>query len=78
MDIPSATDKRWKDAILADKDFSLKFLATKIILGRLKLRCSQSGSPGEVDNAAGELHAFFEKNQHLPDAMSDVKELLGG
>ena len=78
MEVPAHSDPRWKSVLTTDKDYGLKFLATKILLSRLKMRCAQANSPIEIAGAIKELHGFFVKNQKLPLAVADLKVLMGG
>ena len=78
MSLPAQTDPRWKNVIQLDRDYNFQFLATKILLGRLRLKYKQNQTPQTLENAATELYQFFSKNMNLPKAVNDLGEILGG
>lgn len=78
MNIPDSKDKKWEQAISGDAEYQFKFLATKILLGRLRLSYQNDSSPQQMSACINELRAFFEKNQNVPVAMEDLKEIVGG
>lgn len=77
MQLPSARNPIWKDLIRRDNQYQFDFLATKIILSRLNLRCRLNNSPEELDRCVNELRAFFEKNLYLPKVQNDLKRVFG-
>ncbi|MCK5242089.1 hypothetical protein KAR34_06545 [bacterium] len=66
------------EAICGDKKYDIQFVATKILLGRLRLNYKRDSSPGQVNNYAEEMRNFFSKNQHIPMAMDDLREIMRG
>ncbi|MDC7125408.1 MAG: hypothetical protein PQJ46_07565 [Spirochaetales bacterium] len=78
MRVPDKTDKKWENAISDKSDYQLKFLATKILLGRLRLTYQNEENSESLKKNACELHDFFEKNQHVPAAMEDLQQIIGG
>ncbi|MBN2008207.1 hypothetical protein JW960_02550 [candidate division KSB1 bacterium] len=78
MNVPSSFDKRWEAAILVDKSYNFKFLATKILLARLKINFNKIKTAQEMKKSIDELQTFFKKNINNPLVANDLSELLGG
>jgi hypothetical protein len=78
MNIPESTNKKWEEAIIDNREYKFKFLATKIILGRLRLCYNNNATPEQIKTCASELRTFFEKNKNIPVAIEDLKEIVGG
>lgn len=77
MLLPSERNPVWKELILNENKYQFEFLATKIILGRLSLKCRINNSPEELYKCVHELHVFFVKNQHQPKVQNDLKMVFG-
>ncbi|WP_432735736.1 hypothetical protein [Maridesulfovibrio sp. FT414] len=73
MGVPPKSDSRWTDIVTGKKAYTLKFLAAKILLGRLVRSVGVDGSPGNVAKAVEELHAIYVKNADTPSAKEDLQ-----
>ena len=76
MDIPVASDNRWQKAINGERAFEFDFLGTKIIVGRLAVTYKLDPQPATMDKCIGELINFFERNQHMPKAQTDLAKII--
>ncbi|WP_028580483.1 hypothetical protein [Desulfogranum japonicum] len=77
MSIPPKTNPGWKEIVTGKKAFSLKFLAAKILLGRLVRTVKTDPSPDSVSAAIDELHALYTKNAATKSAQDDIKTIFG-
>lgn len=77
MSIPPKTKPHWAEIVTGKKKYELKFLAAKILLGRLVRAVSKDPSPANVKGAVDELHAIFEKNNAAPTVQADIKTIFG-
>jgi hypothetical protein len=55
----------------------LKFLAAKILLGRLIASVQGDPSPGNVKKSIDQLHDLLDKNAHMPSVQADIKTIFG-
>jgi Na+-transporting NADH:ubiquinone oxidoreductase subunit NqrC len=77
MNVPPKTNPQWANLVTGKKVFTLKFLAAKILLGRLTRSVADDSSPKNVNDCVSELHALFEKNSKAPSAQEDLKTIFG-
>jgi hypothetical protein len=77
MDIPNKTNRTWHDIITGKKTFQLKFLATKILLGRLVRAAKEDPSPANISDCIDELYAIFANNIKMPSVQDDIKTIFG-
>jgi hypothetical protein len=77
MNVPSKTQKQWADIVTGRKTYELKFLAAKIMLGRLVRTVGPGGSPESIRDAVDQLHAVYEKNAASPSVQEDLKTIFG-
>ncbi|EPR44320.1 hypothetical protein dsx2_1681 [Desulfovibrio sp. X2] len=77
MGIPAKTDQKWKDLITGKTTFALKFLAAKILLGRLTRSAADNPSPDNVRQCVEQIHDLFTKNEHIPAVQDDIKTIFG-
>ncbi|MCB0210903.1 MAG: hypothetical protein KDJ52_16305 [Anaerolineae bacterium] len=77
MKLPDEKNPIWKKLVCGERSYQFQFLGTKLILGRLNLRCKKSQSSQEVDACIRELRNFFEQNLHLPKVQIDLKQIFG-
>ena len=77
MIIPDETDPCWANAISSEDSPKYELLATKIILGRLKLIYELNPSPETVKRCVSELRSFFIWNKDVPKAQSDLRKIIG-
>ncbi len=78
MKVPEISDAKWDEVICSDKEYQFKFLATKILLGRLRLNYKNINTSDELEKCKSELRNFFEKNENIPVAVNDMNEIFGG
>jgi hypothetical protein len=76
MIIPEETDPCWTQVISSEESPKYELLATKIILGRLKLIYDLNPSPETAQRCVSELRAFFVWNKDVPKAQSDLKKMI--
>lgn len=77
MNVPAKTNRQWAEIVTGRKTYELKFLAAKIMLGRLLRSVGPSGSPESIRDAVDQLHAIYEKNAASPSAQEDLKTIFG-
>ncbi len=77
MGIPPKTDAGWEAIVTGQKTYTLKFLAAKILLGRLMRSVKADGSKGNISNAVSELHAIYTKNADNASAKEDLQTIFG-
>ncbi|WP_027185789.1 hypothetical protein [Desulfovibrio inopinatus] len=77
MSVPSKSNKTWTDIVTGKKTYQLKFLAAKILLGRLTHAVKDDPSPGNIQKSIDQLHALFSKNAHMPNVQEDIKTIFG-
>ena len=77
MEVPDVTDPIWAKLVTRERICELRFLAARILLGRL-LRCvNEDCSPDNVQQCAEQIHAIFANNVNAPSVQADLKTLLG-
>ena len=77
MNVPSSTDKVWKDILQKRVKYEFEFLALNIMLGRLLLELERDPSPATLEKCANDVHNLLAKNAHLPSAKRDIQKILG-
>lgn len=77
MNVPAKTHPRWAEIVSGKKAYELKFLAAKIMLGRVMRTVSADPSPNNVREAAENLQSIYEKNAGSPSAQEDLKTIFG-
>jgi hypothetical protein len=77
MDVPAKTKPQWSDIVTGKKTFELKFLAAKIMLGRLVRTIGAAPTPTNVREGVDQLHALFDKNSASPSVQLDLKTIFG-
>ena len=77
MDVPSKSNKAWQDIVTGKKTFQLKFLAAKILLGRLTRIVKDDPSPSTISNSVDQLYAIFSNNMNMPSVQDDLKTIFG-
>lgn len=76
MGLPSTSHSSWGKLIKGENRCSLKFLATKILLGRLQLKYRRESIDPVMQACVSELRTFMEKHAHLPAVKSDIAEIF--
>ena len=77
MDMPSKSNKTWQDIVTGRKTFQLKFLASKILLGRLVRSAKEDSSPENINKCVDDLYAIFANNIKMPSVQDDLKTIFG-
>jgi len=77
MDLPSKSNKTWQDIVTGKKTFQLKFLAAKILLGRLTRTVKEDPSPNTIGNSVDQIYALFSSNLNMPSVQDDLKTIFG-
>jgi len=77
MSLPAKTRKEWQDIVTGKKIYTLKFLAAKILLGRLTRSASENASPDNIKTCVDQLYDVFAKNEHIPTVQEDLKTIFG-
>lgn len=77
MDIPAKNKPQWADIVTGKKTYDLKFLAAKILLGRLVRTIGANPTPNNVREGVDQLHALYEKNSSAPSVQLDLKNIFG-
>lgn len=77
MDVPSKSHKAWQEIVTEKKTFQLKFLATKILLGRLVRSVKDDPSSANVARCVDDLHAIFLTNSKMPSVQEDLQTIFG-
>ena len=76
MGVPPKSNPRWAEIVTGKKTYTLKFLAAKILLGRLVRSVSADNSAANVSKAVDELHAIFTKNADSASAKEDLQTMF--
>lgn len=76
MDVPEKNDPIWEALVTGKKTCSLRFLAAKILLGRLVRSVAADRSPENIRASAESLQAMFANNLHTPSAKDDLRVIL--
>lgn len=77
MSIPAKNHPRWSEIVTGKKTYDLKFLAVKIMLGRVVRSVSADPTPTNIKNAVDHLHSIYEKNESSPVVQDDLKTIFG-
>jgi len=77
MDVPAKSHSRWNDIVTGQKTFELKFLAAKIMLGRVVRTISTDPTPENINGAVAQLHSLYERNAASPSVQQDLKTIFG-
>lgn len=76
MGVPPSTNPRWEEIVTGKKTYTLKFLAAKILLGRIIRHVNSDGSAESVSKAVSELRAIYEKNADNASAKEDLQNMF--
>jgi len=77
MNIPPKTKPQWAEMVSGKKVYALKFLAAKILLGRLIRSVEIDPSEINIRNSVDQLHGLYENNATAPSAVEDMKTIFG-
>lgn len=77
MNVPPKNNPRWNDVVSGKKTYNLKFLAAKILLGRVVRTVSADPSAANIRDAVEQLHTIYVKNEAIPSVQDDLKTIFG-
>lgn len=77
MNIPPNTKPQWAEIVTGKKTYALKFLAAKILLGRLVRTVAADPSNANVKDAVNQLCELYQKNATGPSVAEDMKTIFG-
>ena len=77
MAIPSKSNKGWADIVSGKTKHQLKFLAAKVLLGRLVHAVQENPTAGNISAGVDQLHELYSKNAHMPSVQEDMKTIFG-
>lgn len=77
MNVPPKNNPRWNDVVSGKKTYNLKFLAAKILLGRVVRTVSAAPTADNIRDAVEQLHAIYVKNEAIPSVQDDIKTIFG-
>ncbi len=70
--LPSRLDPRWREIALGKLGGNWHMLAVKLMMQRIRTDVQADPSIANVMKCAGEIYAFFEKNQKIAGADLDA------
>lgn len=77
MDVPSKSNKQWSDIVTGKKTYQLKFLAAKILLGRLVHTANDNPTPGNISSCIDQVYNLYAKNAGSPSVQEDLTTIFG-
>jgi hypothetical protein len=77
MDVPSKSHKAWMDIVTGKKLYALRFLAAKILLGRVIRSVSENPSLDNINASIEQLRNIYKKNIDTPSVQQDLKTIFG-
>jgi hypothetical protein len=75
MHLPGKDDSIWYDIVTGKKTCQLKFLAARILLGRLTRSVEEDDSEENITAGIDQLYALYANNRNMPSAMDDLAAL---
>ncbi|MBD3339018.1 MAG: hypothetical protein GF353_07910 [Candidatus Lokiarchaeota archaeon] len=76
--VPPLSHEIWEKILSDEIKFDFEFLATKILLARLKLTLKLNPDPSLVEECAAEIRQLFVKTERLPTVKRDLKKIIKG
>ena len=73
MQLPDRNHPVWKRLVTRELQIDLGFLAAKMLLMRLNISVSASGSVSSLQDAAFEIYNIYAKNIDLPSVKKDIE-----
>lgn len=77
MEVPSKSHEGWQDIVTGKKTFELRFLAAKIMLGRLVRGVHDNPTPQNIASSVDLLHNLFAQNSNSITVQADIKAIFG-
>lgn len=75
MRLPSKNDRIWIEIVTGKKICQLKFLAAKILLGRLTRSVQEDSSPENIMASIEQIYTIYENNINMPSVKDDINVL---
>ncbi|WP_029459484.1 hypothetical protein [Solidesulfovibrio alcoholivorans] len=75
MHLPDRNASIWNEIVTGKKTCQLKFLAAKILLGRLTRSVKEDGSEENITAGIDQLYALYANNRNMPSARDDLAAL---
>jgi len=77
MEVPSKGHEGWQDIVTGRKTFELRFLAAKIMLGRLVRGVHDNPTPQNIASSIDLLYNLFAQNSNSITVQADIKTIFG-
>ena len=77
MEVPSRSHEGWRDIVTGKKTFELKFLAAKIMLGRLVRGVHDDPTPQNITTSIDQIYNLFAQNTYSQTVKDDIKTIFG-
>lgn len=77
MEVPSKAHEGWQDIVTGRKTFELRFLAAKIMLGRLVRGVHDNPTPQNIASSIDLLYNLFAQNSNSITVQADIKTIFG-
>ncbi|MBN2012251.1 hypothetical protein JW960_23175 [candidate division KSB1 bacterium] len=77
MNVPPATDVRWKDVITGKVNYQFEFFAFNMCVKRLSLVLKRDSSQITLNKCTQELRDIFAENVQLPKVQRDLVKIFG-
>ncbi len=77
MDVPAKSNRTWIDVVTGKKSYNLKFLAAKILLGRVIRSVESNPSDENINAAIDQLRNIYMKNTDIAAVQDDLKTIFG-
>jgi hypothetical protein len=78
MSLPAAYHPVWANLVTGKLQHPLKFLAAKIMLGRLIRKTETDPSPENIRNCCEQIREIYERHLGLPSVTQDLENFFPG
>jgi len=73
--VPPITHTKWEEIVTGKKHYNFKFLAAKILMGRILVSTENDPSMKNIDRCVYDIYTLFFKNEKV--AHDDLVEIFG-
>ncbi len=73
--IPAKKDPRWASLVKGEQEFQLSGFATKMLLGKVRVKIQLDPSDENIKSSIEEVYSFFIENEELVE--TDLKIIFG-
>jgi hypothetical protein len=73
--VPPITNSKWEEIVMGKLQCHFKFLAAKMLMGRILVSIENDPSSKNIDKCIYEIYTLFFKNEKV--AREDLVELFG-